>query len=216
MTMPDWKENKNIYAAYFIMLALAFSSLAILGKSGFHLWANQMHSPFWDTFFTYATHLGDGVFIVIVSAAMLLWNLRVALASLSSYIFSGIFVQLGKRLIWPDAPRPIRYFEEGALHLVEGIKMYHHHSFPSGHTTSAFALFFLLILFVKSQKLKALFLLLALITAISRVYLSQHFLADVAAGSIIGVFSAIAIYLKFSAFEQNWMNFSLIKKDAKH
>jgi membrane-associated phospholipid phosphatase len=55
----------------------------------------------------------------------------------------------------------------------------------------------MLLAFVSSKNgMKLLFLALALLTAYSRVYLSQHWLQDVTAGSFIGtLFSCLWYYL---------------------
>jgi undecaprenyl-diphosphatase len=73
------------------------------------------------------------------------------------------------------------------------------HSFPSGHTTSAFVVygFIAIALFSASQKSKVipmLFLLLAFLVGFSRVYLLQHYLSDVITGALIAL---IWLYIGF-------------------
>ncbi|HWY36960.1 MAG TPA: phosphatase PAP2 family protein, partial [Bacteroidia bacterium] len=83
------------------------------------------------------------------------------------------------------------------LTLIEGMReeQHIHHSFPSGHATAAFALFFCLAFFAGKSSSKALYFLLALTVAFSRVYLSQHFFEDITAGSFIAVFfSSLVCY----------------------
>jgi undecaprenyl-diphosphatase len=64
-------------------------------------------------------------------------------------------------------------------------------SFPSGHATAAFVS---LPYLIKSKpKLKALWITLALIIAISRVYIGVHYPSDVLAGAIIGLSSAYSV-----------------------
>jgi membrane-associated phospholipid phosphatase len=67
------------------------------------------------------------------------------------------------------------------------------HSFPSGHTTSAFALFFSLALIMRRPGWDAACFALAALVALSRVYLAQHFLADTLAGAGLGVATAWAV-----------------------
>ena len=58
-------------------------------------------------------------------------------------------------------------------------------SFPSGHTTSAFAV--LGVLWGLNYKWAYMFLLLALLIAFSRLYLCLHYPSDVFAGVILGL-----------------------------
>jgi membrane-associated phospholipid phosphatase len=67
-------------------------------------------------------------------------------------------------------------------------------SFPSGHTSAAFSLFICLAL-ITPRKWAPLWVVSAWAVAYSRIYLSQHFLEDILLGSVIGLFSTIAIYM---------------------
>lgn len=66
-------------------------------------------------------------------------------------------------------------------------------SFPSGHTTAAFAIFGILYMFTKKRTYKIIFILLPILVAISRIYLGKHFLSDTLAGGAIGYFTAAFI-----------------------
>ncbi|MFM7587462.1 MAG: phosphatase PAP2 family protein, partial [Bacteroidota bacterium] len=78
------------------------------------------------------------------------------------------------------------------------VEQHRHQSFPSGHTAAAFAIASLLCLIDPPKPLaqystgarQLLLLTLAFAVGYTRVYLSQHFFADVLAGSFLGVFSA--------------------------
>ena len=94
-------------------------------------------------------------------------------------------------------PRPVTVFAElhQALHLVPNVEMFSWNSFPSGHTATGFCMFCLLALYVKNKPVKFFFFIFALLIAYSRMYLSEHFLQDVYAASIIGVSSALFTYV---------------------
>ena len=77
--------------------------------------------------------------------------------------------------------------------------MHYAYSFPSGHSTTAFALFFIFGFFVKNKKWQILFFILALSTAISRMYLLQHFFIDVYFGSILGVLIATIVFVSINS-----------------
>jgi len=69
-------------------------------------------------------------------------------------------------------------------------------SFPSGHTTSAFALATVLVLIFRKQKIAIPCLIGATLVAYSRIYLAQHFLQDTIAGALIGtLFGMLSYYV---------------------
>jgi membrane-associated phospholipid phosphatase len=70
-------------------------------------------------------------------------------------------------------------------------------SFPSGHTISAFTLFFVLSQLAQYSLRSTwglAFAFCAIATAVSRVFLVQHFLADVVAGGVIGILFGYGIW----------------------
>ncbi|RYD68900.1 MAG: phosphatase PAP2 family protein [Sphingobacteriales bacterium] len=81
--------------------------------------------------------------------------------------------------------------------IIKDFTPYMDNSFPSGHTASAFCLFTLLALFVANKKYGLFFLLMALLVAYSRIYLSQHNFIDTYVGAWIGILSALVIYFYF-------------------
>jgi len=77
-------------------------------------------------------------------------------------------------------------------------------SFPSGHTTVAFSAVPLIQRVFK--KLKWFWIGLAIIIALSRVYVGVHYLSDILAGGIIGYvtgYSALKLYSKFLKNKNN-------------
>lgn len=160
---------------------------------------NRYYSPQADVFFKYFTYLGDGIFCVAVGVLFLFWSRAKGILILISYVISGILAQLIKNFGFPEEPRPIEYFAKmlNSLHTVAGVELSHWNSFPSGHTTSAFALFALVAIWVKPPILKFLCLLIAAMVAFSRMYLLQHFLVDVYVGSILGTATAWVLFIKF-------------------
>ena len=77
-------------------------------------------------------------------------------------------------------------------------------SFPSGHTTVAFSAVPLIQRVFK--KLKWFWISLAIIIALSRVYVGVHYLSDILAGGIIGYvtgYSALKLYSKFLKNKNN-------------
>jgi membrane-associated phospholipid phosphatase len=149
-----------------------------------------------DTFFYYLTYLGDGRIAVVILLLLLAYNLRFGIVAILSFITAGLATNGLKYFLFADINRPFFYkaYEKFHLNLVEGVDNHIHNSFPSGHATQAFSLFFLLALFTPKLKHKLLWLVLAILTAFSRMHLSQHWLPDVLAGSLIGTVFAILFY----------------------
>lgn len=172
--------------------------------------------PFFDFFYKYITHLGDGVFAVLVGAAILFVNIRNGLYILIAYAVSGLISSLLKNVFFDNVNRPQYVFNwdlHEKINYVDGVDILIHNSFPSGHATTAFALFTCLALISKSNFLKILFLIIALNVAFSRTYISQHWLADIYFGSLLGVISSSLLYILFISRKfQPSLNRPLIKK----
>lgn len=131
----------------------------------------------------------SGIALALVLAG-LIWDRldlrRAGYAGLVAFAFSGVGVQLAK-MLW-RRPRPLlSVFDvrtpDGPLFT---------HSFPSGHTTTAFAVAIALSFFL--PRFRWLPIALAFATGVSRVYLGVHYPLDViyaaALGTLIGVVSA--------------------------
>lgn len=140
---------------------------------------------------------------------LLFHSLRSSVYLVTVYLSTGLVAQLLKKFIFEDCVRPVKYFhDQAALHLVNGVQMLSGHSFPSGHATSAFALFLGLSLISRNKFIQIACFLLACIVAYSRVYLSQHFLADIVAGSLIGTLGTLGFYMVFYSQDRKWHKWS--------
>lgn len=204
---------------YTLLILSAGMVLMVLPKGDIHLWINQYHSPFFDRLFCLITLLGDGWVVTLPVLLLLFVSFRDSVFILVAYLSTGLVAQIMKRFVFEDCARPVRFFQDNAqLHLVEGVRMLGSHSFPSGHATSAFALFLGLALISRKRSLQFPALLLATGVAFSRVYLSQHFLGDIVAGSLIGTLGALAIYILFYRQDRKWhvMNIQKLVYDRKN
>lgn len=187
------------FALPYGVLLFGLGTYQILYRQGIILLEiNRYYSSQADVFFKYVTHLGDGAFCISVGILLMFRSRAKGLLILISYAVSGILAQLIKNFGFPKEPRPAEYFAKtmNSLHTVSGVELSHWNSFPSGHTTSAFAFFALIAVWVKHPVLKFICLLCAVTVAFSRMYLLQHFLVDVYAGSILGTLTACVLILK--------------------
>ena len=184
------------------LLALLIAvALLLVPKAQLHLMLCQHHTPFADAVAPLFSNLVD--WLPYVSIVLLLFC-RAGWATFlaSNLLLTTLVVQTIKHIVC--APRPLTWFAEHypdvSLPLVEGVKMNHWLSFPSGHTATFFALFFSLSIIVCAENTKGTYVLsflcflCATFGAYTRIYLSQHFALDVFAGILIAVLSSVILY----------------------
>ena len=185
-----------------LVLALVLGiALLITPKAELHLALCQPHTTGLDTIIPIITNLVDWLPYLCV---ILLLFYRVGWATFlaSNLLLSTIIVQPIKHIVC--APRPLTWFAENmpdvTLPLVEGVRMNHWLSFPSGHTTTFFVLFYSLSIILCAENVKGktilsiLCFLCASFGAYTRIYLSQHFALDIFAGILIALFSTLSLY----------------------
>jgi membrane-associated phospholipid phosphatase len=183
-------------------------------KADLHLLLNSYHTHSLDVFFSYYTELGANIPIYI-GVLLLFFSFRKALLVLVTQLIAAPIVYGIKQFY--DSPRPVVYFNQLGIPFpqVEGVHLHITNSFPSGHTVSAFAFFLCLSFLVRNPLLKLVFFILALGVAYSRVYLSQHFVGDVFAGSVLGVVVAFIGCCFYQKNQAAWLDKSLFKLKIK-
>ena len=200
-------DLKYYFIVFLFFIGLALFGVLTYGKLNFHLIVNQYNSSFQDIFFKYFTNVGDGLFAVLILLILLfIVKIRIFFIGLSTFLLSGMVCQLMKKIIFADQLRPSKYFSPDQLHYVEGVILHSSNSFPSGHSTTAFAIFLFLAFVFKNKHYQIIFAVIACLTAYSRVYLSQHFFADAAAGGVVGIGSFLISYLIFIQIRIKWFD----------
>jgi len=190
------KQNRVFFLTLTLLLLLTGILQLFYTQTELMQWVNSHYHPAADAFFRNVTHLGDGAFFALVALILAFRAFRYAVLALSSFALSSLTAQGLKHFAFPNALRPLAYFEQTTwpYRLIEGLDIHRFNSFPSGHSTSAFAVFTLLALLDERKGRGWFFVLLAAITAYSRVYLFQHFVEDVFAGALIGTASSLVVY----------------------
>jgi membrane-associated phospholipid phosphatase len=192
------KNNWLLLSLYFALLLVMAYFLLNYGKVEIHLYLNQLvGNPIIDRFFYYITYLGDGAVAPFVLICIMLYNMRLGVCCAISFLLAALFTNVIKYYFYDEIMRPSHVFKwivKAPLRFVDMSDLYIHNSFPSGHSTQAFAIFICLALFVRGHLNKLLFLFIAMLVAFSRVYLSQHWLVDITVGSLIGSLTAMALY----------------------
>jgi membrane-associated phospholipid phosphatase len=209
-------DHIPFFLCYFIFLGSALVLQIVYSKSELFLWINGHDHPAFDRFFSFYTNVGDGITFTFIILICLFVKYRYAIIGAVAFLLSSQVTQFFKRVIFSDEPRPKRFFEgTDSVHFIEGINNHMTMSFPSGHTTTAFAIATFLTLISKNKSLGIIYFTLALLAGYSRVYVAQHFFADVVTGSVIGVFMTLITYYfieNSSLGKKNWMDKSLIKR----
>lgn len=188
------QRNLPFFAPFLLIWLSVFVSVLSTTKLEQMQFINT-HNALWaDYFFWGTTQLGEGWFWAAVIIVFLFIRFEKTLLLATSLIFSTLLSSSLK--LYFDTLRPMAFFKGLKLpwHYVDGVIINVHQSFPSGHTTTAFAIFTMLTLFVKNKNWGFLFIILACLAGYSRCYLFQHFPEDVLAGAIIGTFSSLLVY----------------------
>lgn len=203
-----------VYVITYLVLLMAILGLMYAyPKPELHMLLNSYHSSLQDTFFKYYSMLAEWPLYAIALLPLLWKKVKMAIFFAMCELTGGSILQILKHIISTD--RPVSVFEHYAymdLPLVQGVTMHHGNSFPSGHA-STFFMFCTCCVIIQAYSYiqrdrpyslgkKILFhtmlivlLVVAAVGAYSRVYLSQHFLADVCVGSVIGFITPFMMYL---------------------
>lgn len=208
--MKEFIKHNFIFISIYILMLFKIGDLLLKnGKVQIHRSINAcVGNQFFDQFFKLATHLGDGLFALLIVAITLFFNVKKSLYILLSYVFASLTSSIIKNYIYVDTCRPSFAFEfyvREPLKLVDGVEMNIFNSFPSGHSTSAFAVFISLMFLSSNFFMKLFWLLIAFLAAYSRTYLSQHWLVDIYFGSIIGF--SFSIFFYFFFYEKKYVQF---------
>ena len=204
-TTTNYKSNLKYLLPFLVptlVLALVLGiTLLLTPKAELHLALCQPHTRFLDALVPVFTDLVDWLPYLCV-VLLLFYRAGWATFLASNLLLSTLIVQPIKHIM--HAPRPLTWFAENmpdiSLPLVEGVRMNHWLSFPSGHTTTFFVLFFSLSIILCAENIKGknilsfICFLCASFGAYTRIYLSQHFALDIFAGILIAVCSTLVLY----------------------
>lgn len=189
ITLPEiYRKVKLFLLPYLALLITCLIIKCIYTREQIYFFINSLHTDWGDKIFPYITNLGDGMALLILAVLIAFYNFRKSFLLLTGYGVTALVAQILKYFF--DKPRPYLYFKDqlSHIHLVKGVQMLSLHSFPSGHTVTAFSACITLAYLFRNKWLDLLMLLTAMLIGYSRMYLSEHFFEDVTAGSAVGVF----------------------------
>lgn len=165
-------------------------------EAGLLLWVQtNLRNPVTDPILSAFTHLGDaGVLFIVLTLALLLFpkTRKVGLACGLGLLFSLLFTNvILKHLV--SRVRPWVSFPAIVPLVTENDPL----SFPSGHTSAAFAFALALVRawprdWAHSKAVKIGAVVLAALMALSRLYVGVHYPTDVLGGFIAGDLAGLA------------------------
>lgn len=170
-----------------LSLALLLVILATDSNKSVFLAINSLSQITGDALWANFTVLGDGliVFVLILCFAGrrpdIVWALLITalLTALASYGLKALF----------HAARPPAMLAHTAFHIIG--PAFKANSFPSGHTTTAFAFAGALSLLLRRRLVTTLLICTASLVGISRMVVGVHWPVDVLAGAILGWLCAL-------------------------
>ncbi|HPG09681.1 MAG TPA: phosphatase PAP2 family protein [Saprospiraceae bacterium] len=190
------RQNKTFLGIIALVLTICLYITASTEKGNLHLLINQWHTPLADKFFISITVVGNGLSLVVILLLIYPYvNVRTIVGLFIAFLISSILVLLCKQVLFPDIDRPVALIGKAHLYLLPDVRIFHSHTFPSGHATTASVLFLYLSTLTTRTWLQAFYAFFTITVAFSRVYLSLHFLEDIIAGIFIGIISVAIAFL---------------------
>ena len=179
---------------YFIVGAVL---LALLNKGDLVIYLNRMHTSVLNYFFRFWSMVGNGWFTVIAIAIVFPINRYKFYMLAANSALCGFLAQFFKRVFFSDFDRPIKILGTEGYDFIAGVDVASKHSFPSGHTTAAFALFIMMSLLYENKRASFLFVVAGVLVAFARMYLFEHFYMDTYAGAVLATFVTTVVYYLF-------------------
>lgn len=168
---------------------------------------NEWHSPILDTWFTAITWLGDTTFAVLILLILYYFkSYKWLYAFFLGFILHVVFVHIFKQWLAHGFERPFLFYQqiglEQSFHWIDGVPIRKLNSFPSGHTATAF--FFASFLSLLNKRMVYIWLSLAFMVGISRVYIGQHWFIDIYVGMLFGLWSTILCFYWVNRYPKTW------------
>lgn len=208
------RKNWPDYLAFFILLLFALLFFDVYLSRSAIAWNGEWRQPF-----QFVTHFGLSDWVLIPSGLVFLasfvgyralrrsshWRRGVfELSLVSGFIFAsvggtGLFTNILKRIF--GRGRPAVFDNYGAFDFQHVFNDWMFQSFPSGHSTTAMAT--AIVIGFLMPRFFRLFLIIAIVTGISRVVVGDHYPTDVLAGFIVGGLGTYAVRNYFA--RRKWL-----------
>ena len=192
--------RKTVRIAIGVSLILAMVLFAVsyfYSRETVFLGLNKDLGQVGDILFYYISYLAEGWIWIPYFMLLFGWYKKDALFILLNFLISTLLTQIPKNFIWNSVSRPMGSgISQDQFHRVEGVDMHLWNSFPSGHTATAFTIFFVTVYFFPKKEVLLIGGIYAVACGYSRIYLAQHFPLDVAGGIMVAILTIIlSIYI---------------------
>jgi membrane-associated phospholipid phosphatase len=171
-----------------VALALTLGILITRSNGPLFLLFNGLGRYTGDALWANWTLLGDALVLLVLSLLFIGRRPALMWALIMTALLAGIVVPLLKQAF--GMPRPPAVMASDMIHVIG--RAYYSRSFPSGHTTAAFAFAGVLSLHFRCLWIMAVSLLIAIGVGISRMAVGVHWPLDVTGGAALGWLCAVA------------------------
>lgn len=202
MQSKEQQHTRFVVTIFWWAIILLSAITVAIPKGNDVLWVNGNHTLWLDDFFKLITHLGEGWIFISVLLFSLFIRFSLSVSILAMAALHGLICAFAKRVLFSNGfLRPAAIIDHQFLYFVPGVDVHSYHSFPSGHAATIFCFAVVASLIIRNRTATVFFLLIAIATGYSRIYLLQHFLMDVTAGALIGVSSALFVMYLFDRIQ---------------
>ncbi len=172
---------------------------------------------FFTPFFEFMSLLGKGgIFLILLSLALIIYKStrKFGTAMLLGLALGALMTNCCLKIL---IARPRPYTDQGSVFYqfwqMVGQHVESDKSFPSGHTTAAFAACVPVFLLGK-KKYSFLALFFGIFMGLARIYLCVHYPSDVLGGFIVGTLAGIAAVIIAKKLPERWYQMNFGKKKA--
>ncbi len=196
------KKNKYFFFSFLLWVVVGAVLLCMYSHTTLFFAVNNNYSKNIDILMSVCTEFGAHIIPVLLLIVFVLPAMRTKKYILNVLLYLAIPLCMYVLKIFFDTPRPLQMYGMRKVHFVPWLTNLFECSFPSGHTMAGFGMATLIVLFLpaKNKIWGMLFFIIALSVAYSRLYLGQHFFADVYAGSILGVAIVLFNYILIDTY----------------
>ncbi len=186
-SQPFSLRDPWVYTPLLIIVMLFIFVVLTGNNTNYFMALNELSKYTGDGLWTHLTVLGDTVVALTILAAFAGRKPAVLWAGILAALLAAAWAQGLKGHF--NMLRPPALLSADLLHVIGPALQ--KHSFPSGHTTTIFALAAVLCMQFRSSGWRALFILTAVLVGVSRAAVGVHWPLDILAGAFGGWLSGI-------------------------